>query len=107
MVEPMALKNLLLGTMAGAAVVLTGAFYALFFALGRLRSSRHLLTASNAAYLGLVAAVYVLVEALALEGFWIVVAAVMLVGYFFLPRAIWLLCVATHGDAGERLRATQ
>lgn len=108
MLEPMALKNLFLGTMAGAAVVMTGAFYALFFALGRLRRSATLAIVSNLAYASLVAAVYVLVDALTLRGFWIVVAAVMLVGYFFLPRAIWHLCVGTHaGEAGERLRATQ
>lgn len=108
MLEPMALKNLFLGTMAGAAVVLTGAFYALFFALGRLRRSRALAAASGAAFAGLAIAVYVMIEALALDGFWIVVAAVMLVGYFFLPRAIWKLCVGTHADeAVANMRATQ
>lgn len=106
--EPMALKNLFLGTMAGAGVVLTGAFYALFFALGRLRRSRFLAIVSNAAFAGLVLAVWLLISALALEGFWIIVTTVMLIGYFFLPRAIWHLCVGTHaGESSGRLRATQ
>lgn len=106
--EPMALNNLLLGTMAGAAIVLTGAFYALFFALGRLRRSRGLVMVANAAYACLGLSVYLLIEALALEGFWIGVTAVMLIGYFFLPRAIWHLCVGTHaGESGGRVRAAQ
>ena len=111
--DPIGLQDLFFGTMAGAAIVLTGAFYALFFALGRLHSSRLMIIASLLSYLILVAAVFVLIDALALSGFWILVTAVMLIGYFLLPRAIWHLCVGTHADASAdspaatQSRATQ
>ena len=107
--EPIELQDLFFSTLSGAAIVLMGAFYALFFALGRLHGSRALAYASIASYLLLAVSVWVLVEALGLSGFWIVVAAVMLVGYFLAPRAIWRLCVATHmnSDDSAQSRATQ
>ncbi len=97
--EPMGLQDMFFGTMAGAAIVLMGASYALFFALGRLHDSRSLSAAGGVSYLLLAAATYVLVDALALSGIWILVTTVMLVGYLILPRVIWHLCVGTH--AGE------
>lgn len=98
MSDPIGLQDLFFGTMAGAAIVMAGAFYALFFALGRLHSSGVLAAAAIASYVVLTAAVVVLIDALGLSGFWIVVTSVMLIGYFLLPRAIWQLCVSTHGD---------
>lgn len=90
------LQDIFFSTMASAAIVLMGALYALCFALARLHTSRPLEIASLLAYGLLVAAVYVLIGALSLTGFWLVVTAVMLIGYFFLPRAIWYLCEGTH-----------
>ena len=107
--EPMALQDMFFGTMAGAVIVLAGALYALFFALGRLHSSQAMNIASLVSFLLLIGAVLVLVDAFALTGFWILVTAVMLIGYFLLPRAIWHLCVGTHADDSKAThsRATQ
>ena len=107
--EPIGLQDLFFGTMAGAAIVLTGALYALFFALGKLHRSRAMGLASLLSYVVLVLAVLVLIDALALSGFWILVTAVMLIGYFLLPRAIWHLCVGTHAteSAATQSRAIQ
>jgi len=100
--EPLGLQDMFFGTMAGAAIVLMGASYALFFALGRLHNSRSMSAASLVSYLLLALAAYVFADALALTGIWIVITTVMLVGYFLLPRAIWHLCVGTHaGDSAE------
>lgn len=96
--EALSLQDIFFSTMAGAAIVLAGALYSLFFALARLRRSRSLGILSLLAYAMLAAAVYVLINALALKGFWIVVTGVMLIGYFFLPRAIWQLCEGTHAS---------
>jgi hypothetical protein len=106
--EPLGLQEMFFGTMAGGAIVLMGASYALFFALGRLHQSRSMIAASLASYVLLAAATYVLVDALALSGVWMLVIGVMLVGYFLLPRAIWHLCVGTHADesADTHSRAT-
>jgi hypothetical protein len=92
------IRNLFLGTMAGAVIVLAGAFYALFFALCRMHGSRAFAAASLVSYALLALAVYVLVESLDLDGIWLWVATVILAGYFLAPRAIWRLCVGTHGD---------
>ena len=107
--DPMGLQDMFFGTMAGAAIVLMGASYALFFALGRLHQSRSMSVASLVSYLLLAAATYIFADALALSGVWILVITVMLVGYFLLPRAIWHLCVGTHAgeSADTHSRATQ
>ncbi len=96
--QAIGLQGLFLATMASAAIVLLGAFYALFFALGRLHTSPPFAAASMMSFALLAGAVYVLVRSLELDGVWIAVVVVMLVGYFLLPRAIWRLCVGTHGD---------
>jgi hypothetical protein len=99
--DPIELQDLFFSTMSGAAIVLMGASYALFFALGRLHESRSMSAASTLSYLFLAAAVFVLVDSLSLSGFWMLVAAVMLVGYFLAPRAIWKLCVGTHAAESQ------
>ena len=96
--EAISLQEIFFSTLSGAAIVLFGAFYSLFFALGRLNDNRTLLIAAFASYLVLAAAVVMLIRALHLDGFWLLVTGVMLVGYFFAPRAIWNLCVATHDN---------
>lgn len=98
----MAKENLLLGALSGALVVLSGASYALLFALGRLRNSPALSSGAYLAYATLVFFTVTLSRALALEGFWTAVTGVMLVGYFLAPRAIWLLCAGTHGRLVRR-----
>ena len=98
MSEPLALNNLFLGTLSGAAVVLTGAFYALFFALGKVQKNSAFIVAALASYVLLVIAVFALARALQFSGFWMFVAAAMLIGYFLAPRAIWRLCIGTHGE---------
>jgi hypothetical protein len=88
----------MISTIACAAIVLMGAFYALFFALGRLHSNRFMALIALGSYGLLAIAVYVLIRSLDLNGFWIVVTSVMLIGYFVAPRAIWKLCVGTHAN---------
>ena len=97
----MTLDELFFGALAGAMIVIAGGFYALLFALGRMRNSRSLNYWAVFSYAVLVISTYVLVQALHLHGFWVSVTAVMLVGYFFAPRAIWRLSVATHAEHGE------
>lgn len=48
------------------------------------------------AYAFLVAATWVFARALDLSGIWLVLIAVLLVGYLIAPRFIWRLSVATH-----------
>ena len=95
----MTLDELFFGALAGGMIVVAGGFYAFFFALGQLRSSRRLNYWALVSYGVLAGSTYVLVQSLRLSGFWIFVTAVMLLGYFFAPRAIWKLSVGTHEKA--------
>lgn len=96
MIEPVATQHIMIAAIAGALIVLFGATYALFFALGRLQKNSTFTLLAYAGYAGLVVAVAVLMRTLNMSGFWQLVAAVMVVGYFIAPRAIWHLCVGTH-----------
>ncbi len=95
-VEPVASQNIIIAAMAGALIVLFGAVYALFFAWSRIHDRPRLMIVAYGAYAVLFAATLVLVRTLNLEGFWQVVAIVMVVGYLLAPQAIWHLCVGTH-----------
>ncbi len=99
-------QELLYGTLACAAIVLCGAGYALGYALARLRGSFRLALAAALSYLLLALAAVVLVDALALDGFWLLVTGVMLAGYLLLPHAVWHLCVGTHADGHADFEAS-
>jgi hypothetical protein len=91
--------DILLSAMAAALIVLSGALYALFFALGRLRASVVLGRAAWVAYGALVISSALLGRVLGLEGAWLSVVGVILIGYLVAPYAIWHLSVATHPPA--------
>ncbi len=95
--EPIELRGLFFGTMSGALVVLAGAFYALFFALGAIQNRRVFWLAAAASFAVLAIAVVVMANSLEFGGIWIFVAAIMLVAYLLAPIGIWKLCVGTHG----------
>jgi len=98
----MSAADLLLSVFAGAMVVVSGGLYALFLALGRLRSSRRLAALATAAYVALVVFAFVLATSLELTPGWYAVVVVMLAGYWLAPKAIWHLTAATHaGSHGE------
>ena len=99
MPEPDLIRDLLLATVSGGMVVLFGALYALLFAHARLYNRPALMRPAYMSYFVLCAAVAVLIISLNFQGFWLLVAAVMLVGYLLAPHAIWRLCVATHDDS--------
>ena len=94
----MGAEQILLGAVAGAGIVLSGALYALFFALGRLRRSPLLSRVAWGAYGLLVACTVLLTAVLGLGGPWRWIIAALLVGYLAAPSAIWHLSVATHVD---------
>lgn len=82
--------------LSAAAVVVFAAGYAALLALGRLHRRAALRHAALAAYAGVVLASIGLAWALRLDGLWLVLVAILLIGYFLAPRAIWRLSVATH-----------
>jgi len=98
--EPVALDQLLTAFAAGAAVILSGAAYALLFAWSRLRHRPGLMAPAYVAYGCLVAAVLTLAKVFHMSGFWAAPVVVMLAGYLVAPRIIWRLTVAIE-SGGE------
>jgi len=98
MIEPVALADFFTVFFSAAMVILTGAVYALLFALSRVKGLPRLLPLAYLAYAGLVVSAVFLADAANLfkSGFWTLVVALMLLGYFIAPHAIWKLCVGTH-----------
>jgi len=94
-------NSILLATMAGAMVVLSGALYAVVYAIGRLANNPSLVKLSYLFYAVLIVSVLVLARTLNFSGFWNVIAVVMLVGYLIAPQGIWKLCVGTHSADSE------
>ncbi|MFW2403992.1 MAG: hypothetical protein ACN4GT_04430 [Gammaproteobacteria bacterium] len=92
-------NSIMLATMAGAMVVLSGALYAAVFAIGRLAENVNLVRLSYLFYGVLVVSVLVLARTLNFSGVWNGVAIVIMIGYLIAPQGIWYLCVGTH--AGE------
>jgi len=92
-------NSIMLATMAGAMVVLSGALYAAVFAIGRLAENVNLVRLSYLFYGVLVVSVLVLARTLNFSGVWNGVAIVIMIGYLIAPQGIWYLCVGTHaGD---------
>lgn len=100
-VEPVLAQHIMIAAMAGAMVILFGAFYALAFAWSRTHGRPRLVIWAYVAYVLLVAASLVLARSLNLDGFWQWVIGVMLLGYLLAPHAIWHLCVGTHAEAHD------
>lgn len=98
MIEPAELGNFFTIFFSSALVIVLGALYGMLFAFSHFKDNRRYLSLAYIAYAGLVISTFVLADAANLlnHAFWISVIALMLIGYFFAPLAIWYLCVATH-----------
>ena len=106
MVDPSRIHGIAGAALVGGAMVLFGAGYAIFHALAGLTRSRRFAYISLASYAALVACALALVPLLGLEGWWLGLIALLLIGYFVAPRFIWRLSLAVHGEEGpERERA--
>lgn len=106
LIEPVASNDIFLAAIAAALVILFGAAYALFFALGRLQASRALQWIALGCYAALAVSTFGLAQALNLHGYWASLVALMLIGYLLAPYGIWWLCVGTHQTAQAKTRST-
>lgn len=101
-IEPVEVQRFALAALSAGAVVLFGACYAVFLALGRLNSFALLRRLANVSYAALAASVGGLAWFLRLDGAWLALVVLLLAGYFVAPRFIWRLSVATHDSADEQ-----
>lgn len=102
MFQPVETHEFLLNFLAAGGVILSGTGYALGYAWARLRNRKILLAWAYGAYALLVGSVWLLVATAHLDGYWQLLAAVMLIGYFAAPRAIYRLCAETHAAGPPR-----
>lgn len=109
MIEPVAPGNFFTVFFSAAAVILSGAAYALLFAWSRVSARPRLMPLAYAAYGGLTASVIALGQAANLftSGFWTIIVGLMLVGYLVAPHAVWHLCVGTHAADAEAVKFSQ
>ncbi len=104
--EPVAIKSLASAALLGGGIVLLGACYAVFLALARLQTLRWANAAALASYAALAVCVVAFALVLELRGFWLLLIAIMLVGYFVAPRFIWRLSHVVHESEGAFPDAT-
>lgn len=79
-----------------AGVILFGAGYALFYALSILRRSTTFHRLGIATYAGLLLCLTALSLSAHFSGLWWSLSLLLAVGYFWMPRVILQLTVATH-----------
>ena len=101
MIEPVALKDFFITFFSSALIILAGASYALLFAWSKVNAKRWIKIASYVSYLVLAIAVFVLSKAANFSNAWLILSAMMLLGYLFAPIGVWHLCVKTHSDTTE------
>jgi ABC-type glycerol-3-phosphate transport system permease component len=94
--EPVELNDFMAAVIAGASVVLFGALYAFSFAMAKLNKGWWLFVLAYCLFAALSVSVFVLAQALNLNGYWQIVTVAMLLGYLIAPQAIWKLSVGTH-----------
>lgn len=98
MIEPVALSNFFLSFFTAAMIILTAALYAAVYAWGEITDRTAVRIGSLFVYALLLVCVVVFVNVANLTGYWQIVAVLMTLGYWWMPRFIWRLCVATHAD---------
>ena len=101
MIQPVELQDFFLNFFAAALVILAGAGYALLYAWAKVARRPGFMPWAYLAYAVLVIAVWLLAATAHLDGYWRVLTALMLIGYFAAPRAIFRLCAATHSHPSQ------
>lgn len=104
MIEPAHLGNFFTIFFSSALIILFGALYAIFFTFAKFKDRKMFFSLAYIAYGSLLISIFVLADAanLATHIFWRSVIVLMMMGYFFAPRLIWHLCIATHSDESAR-----
>ena len=106
LIEPVALSDFFLSFFSAAMIILSGATYAGLYAWAKIKSSRGFYLSAWIAYAILLACVAVFSVINHFTGYWLLLSLTMAVGYAFMPRIIWQLCVATHSTEPEHSHQT-
>lgn len=98
MIEPVALADFFLSFFSGAMIVVLAALYAGLFAWAKISRKKALHYAAWLVYGLLLVCVVIFAKVYHLHGYWQFLTVLMAVGYWWMPRLIWRLCVKTHSD---------
>lgn len=96
MIEPVELKDFLLVFFTSAGTILFGAAYAICHTLSVLRKSEGFRRMGYVFYVSLLLCIVALSAAAHFKGLWIVLSLTASAGYFWAPRLLLRLTVATH-----------
>ncbi|HCT99775.1 MAG TPA: hypothetical protein DF614_06880 [Methylococcaceae bacterium] len=96
MIQPVALSDFFMTFFSSALIVLAGACYALLFAWSKVNTHFYIKFSAYLFYCILIVAVWLLSQVAHFSDYWLLLSAVMVIGYFFAPIGIWYLCVQTH-----------
>ncbi len=98
MIEPVALADFFLSFFTAAMIILVAVLYVALFAWAQMSGKKALRVWAMLVYILLLVCVVVFVDVMNLTGYWRIIAVLMVLGYWWMPRLIWRLCVATHDD---------
>jgi len=96
LIHPVDLPDFLATFWASAGIILSGAAYALFYALAKLKRQGRLLYAAACSFALVSVCVCILIQTAHLNGQWRLLAVTMLLVYLLAPPALYRLCQATH-----------
>lgn len=98
MIEPVALENFFITFFSSALIILAGALYALLYAWSKVSDNRVVVFSKYCSWVVLLYSVYTLTQAANFSGYWVMISAAMVIGYFFAPILIWHLCKSTQNN---------
>ncbi|MCQ8106446.1 hypothetical protein NP590_20275 [Methylomonas sp. SURF-2] len=98
LVEPVALSDFFLSFFSAAMIILCAALYAALYAWAKIKARPWFYWGAWLAYAALLVCVGIFSSVNHFTGYWLFLSLSMALGYAFMPRFIWGLCVATHVD---------
>lgn len=96
LIKPIQFSQFFMTFFALAALITCATLYAILYTLANLQQSTRLMFFAYLSYLCLFVCVVYLSNALNFEGVWFILSLLLLLGYFFGPKLMLKLCVATH-----------
>jgi len=98
MIEPVALADFFMSFFTAALIILTAVVYVTLYTWAEVKHKRFVKYASWFVYAALIGCVLLFSRIMHLNGYWQILSVLMALGYWWMPRLILRLCVATHEE---------
>ncbi len=96
MIEPVALGNFFLSFFSGSAIILIAVSYTSIYTWAEITGKPVLHFLATAVYIVLLGCVLIFANVLNLHGYWLLIALLMAVGYWWMPRFIFYLAIPQY-----------